>query len=268
MYSLGKMDSPKEELHLSFTINANSTRKDELLLSNSESSGNSSSWNGNYSYGDWEEDYVGSFHFSLSFQVIVYILYNAVFVSAVFGNILVVYVIGSSARMRTVTNYLIGNKLMTFEHFKSILALFLFHVGNLALGDLLMALLCVPFSYIPVLSQYWPFGGFLCAIVSPAQATTVFVSAYTLVALAVDRYMAILYPLRPRLRQSQALLVIAVIWVVALITAIPVAVFTRVELDELRGVPLCEEVGKLKFYFGFLFFGANTSVCYYLLESQ
>jgi hypothetical protein len=106
MYSLGKMDSPKEEVRLSFTINANSTRKDELLLSNSES-GNSS-WNGNYSYGDWEEDYVGSFHFSLSFQVIVYILYNAVFVSAVFGNMLVVYVIGSSARMRTVTNYLIG----------------------------------------------------------------------------------------------------------------------------------------------------------------
>jgi neuropeptide Y receptor len=145
---------------------------------------------------------------------------------------------------------------MTFEHFKSILAL-LFYVGNLALGDLLMALLCVPFSYISVLSQYWPFGGFLCAIVSPAQATTVFVSAYTLVALAVDRYMAILYPLRPRLRQSQALFVIAVIWVVALITALPVAVFTRVELDELRGVPLCEEVIKLKYYFGFLFFGVN-----------
>jgi neuropeptide Y receptor len=129
-----------------------------------------------------------------------------------------------------------------------------YYVGNLALGDLLMALLCVPFSYIPVLSQYWPFGGFLCAIVSPAQATTVFVSAYTLVALAVDRYSAILYPLRPRLRRSQALLVIAIIWVVALITALPVAIFTRVELDEIRGVPLCDEVSRnLNFPFSLLF---------------
>jgi hypothetical protein len=115
-----------------------------------------------------------------------------------------------------------------------------------------MALLCVPFSYIPVLSQYWPFGGFLCAIVSPAQATTVFVSAYTLVALAVDRYSAILYPLRPRLRRSQALLVIAVIWVVALITALPIAIFTRVELDELRGVPLCDEVSSSNLNFLFI----------------
>jgi hypothetical protein len=246
-------------------MNANNSTEEEELLKNSSESGNSS-WNRNSSsYSEWEEeDYVGSFHFSLTFQVIVYVLYNAVFVyvlynavfvSAVLGNVLVVYVIGSSARMRTVTNYLIGKgkKRTTFEHFDSIWAFF-FYVGNLALGDLLMALLCVPFSYIPVLSQYWPFGGFLCAIVSPAQATTVFVSAYTLVALAVDRYSAILYPLRPRLRRSQALLVIAIIWVVALITALPVAIFTRVELDEIRGVPLCDEVSRnLNFPFSLLF---------------
>lgn len=69
-------------------------------------------------------------------------------------------------------------------------------IANLAVGDLLMALLCVPFSYISVLLQYWPFGQVLCHIVAPAQAVCVFVSAYTLVALAADRYIAILYPLR------------------------------------------------------------------------
>jgi neuropeptide Y receptor len=110
------------------------------------------------------------------------------------------------------------------------------------LADLLTALFYAPFSYIPVLGQYWPFGGFLCSIVSPAKATTVFVSAYTLVALAVDRYSAILYPLRPRLRRSQALLVIAIIWLVAIITTLPKAIFTKQELDEVRDFPLCEEV--------------------------
>jgi len=105
-----------------------------------------------------------------------------------------------------------------------------------------MALLCVPFSYIPVLSQYWPFGQFLCYIVCSAQAVCVFVSAYTLIALAIDRYIAILYPLRPRIRRTQALFAIVVIWIVAVLTAMPIAIFTRLYEDEERGVPLCEEV--------------------------
>jgi hypothetical protein len=105
------MESRPSTKTLSFIMmTANSsTEEEELLLNNSSESGNSS-WNRNSSsYGEWEEeDYVGSFHFSLTFQVIVYVLYNAVFVSAVLGNVLVVYVIGSTARLRTVTNYLIG----------------------------------------------------------------------------------------------------------------------------------------------------------------
>ncbi|CAG7822996.1 unnamed protein product, partial [Allacma fusca] len=77
----------------------------------------------NESYYDDEGDI-----FSETFQVTIYILYNTVFIAAVLGNVLVCYVVFSSPRMRTVTNYLIA---------------------NLALGDLLMAIFCVPFSYIP-----------------------------------------------------------------------------------------------------------------------
>jgi hypothetical protein len=157
--------------------------------------------------------------FSLGFQIFIYIIYNVVFVAALLGNILVCYVVFSSPRMRTVTNYLIA---------------------NLAVGDLLMALLCVPFSYISVLLQYWPFGEVLCHVVAPAQAVCVFVSAYTLVALAGDRYMAILYPLKPRLRRSQALIVIFIVWVIAIVTAMPIAIFTGMKTE--RGLPVCSEV--------------------------
>jgi len=174
-----------------------------------------------YDYSDCTNCTVETIQFSTEFQAVIYLMYNIVFVAAVLGNLLVCYVVFSTSRMRTVTNYMIA---------------------NLAVGDLLMAVLCVPFSYISVLLQHWPFGELLCRIVSPAQAVCVFVSAYTLVALAGDRYMAILYPLKPRLRRSQAVVVIGLVWVVALITAAPIAVFTRLELDEQRGLPLCEEV--------------------------
>jgi hypothetical protein len=43
-----------EDIRLSFTINPNSTRKDELLLSSSSESNGNSSRNGNYSYGESE----------------------------------------------------------------------------------------------------------------------------------------------------------------------------------------------------------------------
>ncbi|CAG7828598.1 unnamed protein product [Allacma fusca] len=157
--------------------------------------------------------------FSITAKIAIYILYNTVFIAAVLGNVLVCYVVFSSPRMRTVTNYLIA---------------------NLALGDLFMAVLCVPFSYIPVLYQFWPFGQILCHVLSPAQAVCVFVSAYTLVALAGDRYMAILYPLRPRLRRSQAVMVIFFVWIIAILTATPIAIFTSLKLDKSCN-PICGE---------------------------
>jgi hypothetical protein len=101
---------------LLFKPNAtNYTNETEILSSSSESSifiGNSS-WNGNSSssFTKWEElaDYhADSLHFSLTFKVTVFFSYNSVIAFALLGNVLVVYFVAFSAKMRTVTNYFIG----------------------------------------------------------------------------------------------------------------------------------------------------------------
>lgn len=113
------------------------------------------------------------------FQTTVYMLYILIFVIALFGNGVVCYIVLSTTRMKTVTNYFIV---------------------NLAVGDILMSLFCVPFSFVSILLlQYWPFGSVLCHLVNYSQAVSVLVSAYTLVAISIDRYIAILWPLRPRI---------------------------------------------------------------------
>ncbi|KAF2352013.1 G protein-coupled receptor rhodopsin-like, partial [Trinorchestia longiramus] len=56
---------------------------------------------------------------------------------------------------------------------------------------------------------------------------TVFVSAYSLVAISIDRYLAIIYPLRPRMTRLQARVIIWLVWVLALITTAPLAVFSK-----------------------------------------
>lgn len=116
---------------------------------------------------------------SAYFQTTVYMMYILIFMLALFGNGVVCYIVLSTPRMKTVTNYFIV---------------------NLAVGDILMSMFCVPFSFFStLLLQYWPFGSVLCHLVNYSQAVSVLVSAYTLVAISIDRYIAILWPLRPRI---------------------------------------------------------------------
>lgn len=116
---------------------------------------------------------------STYFQTTVYIMYISIFLVALFGNGIVCYIVQSSPRLHTVTN---------------------FFIFNLAVGDILMSLFCVPFSFVSILVlHYWPFGSVMCHLVNYSQAVSVLVSAYTLVAISVDRYIAIMWPLRPRI---------------------------------------------------------------------
>ncbi|XP_048479113.1 RYamide receptor isoform X2 [Plutella xylostella] len=142
-------------------------------------------------------------------QAAVYFLYSSIFVVALLGNGLVCLVVAGSPRMKTVTNYFIV---------------------NLAVGDMLMTLLCVPFSFVStLLLRHWPFGGALCKAVNYSQAVSVLVSAYTLLAISVDRYMAIMRPLQPRLGRGAAKLVVAAVWGGALATAAPIAAVSTLQ---------------------------------------
>lgn len=116
------------------------------------------------------------------FKTIVYVLYIPIFIFALLGNGTVCYIVQATPRMRTVTNYFIA---------------------NLAVGDILMSLFCVPFSFVSIfILKHWPFGAVLCYLVNYSQAVSVLVSAYTLVAISVDRYLAIMRPLRPRITKK------------------------------------------------------------------
>ncbi|XP_063216369.1 RYamide receptor-like [Bacillus rossius redtenbacheri] len=65
------------------------------------------------------------------------------------------------------------------------------------------------------------------AEIQAPRALSVFVSAYTLVAISVDRYMAIMWPLRPRVSKRQAKAVIGAVWLVAVLTVLPTALVSR-----------------------------------------
>ncbi|XP_050684599.1 RYamide receptor-like [Leptidea sinapis] len=136
-------------------------------------------------------------------------MYGVIFVAALLGNGLVCYVVQTSPRMKTVTN---------------------FFIANLAVGDIMMTLFCIPFSFVSMLIlRYWPFGGVMCKIVNFSQAVSVLVSAYTLLAISVDRYIVIMQPLKPRLGKTAAKVVILCVWIGATITAVPIFVASELQ---------------------------------------
>lgn len=171
------------------------------------------------------------------------LFYGTLAFTAVASNMIVCYIVLSNQRMRTATNYFIV---------------------NLAVGDILMALLCIPFTFPSnLLFGYWPFGLSLCVIVSYSQANSVFIrsvvssfsddmlsfprltkrmlssSAYTMVAISIDKYLAIMYPMRLRMSKIQAKIIILVIWSAALLTSLPTALLSH--LSPVYGDPAGSE---------------------------
>lgn len=119
----------------------------------------------------------------------------------VIGNILVVLVVCRQRKMRTVTNYLIV---------------------NLAFADLFVLLINVPLDTIVKLSgDKWLYGAAMCKLIPPFQTMATTVSVWSLVAISIGRYIAIVHPFRPQLQTRHAKWTITVVWLIGLVVVIP-----------------------------------------------
>lgn len=103
------------------------------------------------------------------------------------------------------------------------------YILNLALSDIFTCVLCKPLTLVRLVLKTWPLGSVMCRVVPSLQTVYVFVSTLTLVALAVDRYSAVMcngrysrLVLSPRYR-------LLLIWVVSVSIAVPIFVVHRLE---------------------------------------
>uniref|UniRef100_A0A3Q1ANX3 G-protein coupled receptors family 1 profile domain-containing protein n=1 Tax=Amphiprion ocellaris TaxID=80972 RepID=A0A3Q1ANX3_AMPOC len=98
-------------------------------------------------------------------------------------------------------------------------------IANLAVSDVLVAAVCCPFllDYYVVKQLSWDHGLLLCAATNYLRTVSLYVSTNSLLAIAVDRYMAILYPLRPRMKHQTVYCMILAVWIVPVFISIPSA---------------------------------------------
>ena len=71
-----------------------------------------------------------------------------------------------------------------------------FFIANLALADFVIGMFYIPFHFQAALLQRWNLPYFMCALCPFFQNVSVNTSIFTLVAIAQDRYGAIVHPLR------------------------------------------------------------------------
>lgn len=96
-----------------------------------------------------------------------YTMFAVIFVVSAIGNTLVCLVIVRTPRMRTTRNYLLV---------------------NLAVADLTVALLCIPFEVALKLTfPRWPLGPIMCKILWPTMTSVTTCSSTTLIAISYDR---------------------------------------------------------------------------------
>ncbi|KAG8034728.1 hypothetical protein G9C98_007804 [Cotesia typhae] len=152
--------------------------------------------------------YGEEFTTSLYIKLIFYFLYSLIFILGVFGNILVCYVVARNQDMQTVTNLFIT---------------------NLAVSDILLCMLAVPLTPLYTFLGGWVFGESLCHLLPYAQGVSIYISTLTLTSIAIDRYLVIIYPFRPRMEVKTCRGIIVIIWIVAVVLTLPYGIYMGLE---------------------------------------
>nr|XP_006817369.1 PREDICTED: neuropeptide Y receptor type 5-like [Saccoglossus kowalevskii] len=99
---------------------------------------------------------------------------------------------------------------------------------NLSVADLMMAVFCMPFTFPTIMLGEWVFGRVMCPVLIFMQQISVIVSICTLTAIGIDRYFAVMYPLKVRVTKNRTKIVFIFIWVIAISLATVQTVFVRV----------------------------------------
>ncbi|XP_066302421.1 G-protein coupled receptor 54-like [Branchiostoma lanceolatum] len=149
---------------------------------------------------------------------------SVIILVGVAGNSLVIFVIFRIGEMRTVTNY---------------------YIANLATTDLAFLVLCLPITAVIYAVPSWPFGLVMCKLNNYLIQVTLTATCLTLAALSMDRFCAIVLPIRSMgFRQPRTAVAVSIfIWMVSFLLSIPVAIVRDLVTVTWRGhvLVLCRE---------------------------
>ncbi|KAG7239520.1 hypothetical protein INR49_028832, partial [Caranx melampygus] len=140
------------------------------------------------------------------------LIYGIVCVVGLLGNTLVIHVIVNYTKNESVTNI---------------------YILNLAIADELF-MLGLPFLAVQNALLSWPFGSLMCRVVMTVDAINQFTSIFCLTVMSVDRYLAVVHPIRSSWwrRPHVAKAISTTVWAGSFVVVLPVVVFADVLKDD------------------------------------
>ncbi|XP_077977623.1 bombesin receptor subtype-3-like [Glandiceps talaboti] len=140
--------------------------------------------------------------------VIIPVIFALIFFIGVIGNGTLVRIVVMNRNMRSVPNIFIT---------------------SLAMGDLLLLLVFVPFNAITYLTTSWPLGEISCKIMNGVRIASTGVSVFTLTALSADRYNAIVNPISQKAsnKMRRTYVISICIWFMSMLLGIPTFIYAR-----------------------------------------
>lgn len=134
--------------------------------------------------------------------------------TAIIGNFFVLYLFYNYPSIRLPMNY------------------FLF---NLAISDIITVFCRESFSIITIIYQVWPFDHVTCEMSAAFRSIPYIVTVYTLLAMAICRYLAIVHNKGKKVTQKVVLIIISFIWIYAIFDSIlPIIGWNRYKFEYLE----------------------------------
>ncbi|KAG8252587.1 neuropeptide SIFamide receptor-like [Homalodisca vitripennis] len=184
------------------------------------------------------------FRYPVTVTVCLCFAYMTVFLVGIVGNSFVVMVVYRSPKMRSSTNLFIA---------------------NLACADLLVNIICLPFTLVSNIMSAWTMGWLVCKTVPYLQGVSVNASINTLVAISIERCFAICYPMRWQISTRSSKRIILAIWFISFTITLPWALFFKLQpLYEGSDIQTCLEMWPTKYSGNMYFIIANLIMCYLL----
>ncbi|KAM4623608.1 pyroglutamylated RF-amide peptide receptor [Polymixia lowei] len=139
------------------------------------------------------------------------IMYAIIFVLALVGNSLVVYIVVKKRAVQTATNIFIC---------------------SLAVSDLLITFFCIPFTLLQNISSEWLGGVLVCKTVPFVQTTAIVIGILTMTCIAIERYQGIVYPLKMRRQYTskRAYKTLGFVWIISVMVGSPMLFVQQLEV--------------------------------------
>ncbi|KAG8135052.1 hypothetical protein E2320_008115 [Naja naja] len=165
-------------------------------------------------------------HVPLAMVFTLALAYGIVILLGISGNLALIIIILKQKEMHNVTNILIV---------------------NLSFSDLLITIMCLPFTFVYTLMDHWVFGETMCKLNPFVQCVSVTVSVFSLVLIAIERHQLIINPRGWRPNNRHAYVGIATIWILAIASSLPFLVyhiltdepFTNITIEDYKGKYVC-----------------------------